>query len=45
MSGFTGATLIMHSPVDQVVGIDNAEKIYHAARHPKSFIGSSQLRV
>ncbi len=32
------ALMVMHSPVDQVVGIDNAEKIYVAARHPKSFV-------
>lgn len=38
LGDFTGATLVMHSPVDQVVGLDNAEKIYAAARHPKSFI-------
>jgi len=30
--------LIFHSPVDQVVGIDNAALIYKAARHPKSFV-------
>ena len=30
--------LICHSPTDSVVGIDNAEKIYHAAKHPKSFV-------
>jgi len=30
--------LIMHSPEDQTVGIDEAAKIYMAARHPKSFI-------
>ncbi|HYH78481.1 MAG TPA: alpha/beta fold hydrolase [Longimicrobium sp.] len=30
--------LILHSPVDQVVGIDNATKIWMAARHPKSFV-------
>ena len=30
--------LICHSPTDSVVGIDNAQKIYHAARHPKSFV-------
>lgn len=35
---FRGATLILHSPIDQVVGIDNAEAIYRAARHPKSFV-------
>lgn len=32
------ALLIMHSPVDAMVGIDNASKIFLAARHPKSFI-------
>lgn len=32
------ALLIFHSPVDQTVGIDNAEKIFVAAKHPKSFI-------
>jgi putative redox protein len=32
------ALLIMHSPVDSVVGIKEAEKTYKAARHPKSFI-------
>lgn len=31
------ALLILHSPQDNIVGIDNAEKIYMAARHPKSF--------
>lgn len=30
--------LIMHSPSDKVVGIDNAAKIYQAAMHPKSYI-------
>lgn len=30
--------LILHSPQDNTVGIDNAEKIYKAAKHPKSFI-------
>ncbi len=32
------ALLVLHSPVDEVVGIDNAAQIYKAARHPKSFI-------
>lgn len=32
------ALLIFHSPVDQVVSIDEAARIYEAARHPKSFI-------
>jgi len=30
--------LIFHSPVDQIVGIDNAAHIYKLAKHPKSFI-------
>lgn len=32
------ALLAMHSPVDGMVGIDNARQIFEAARHPKSFI-------
>lgn len=32
------ALLIMHSPIDEVVGIDSASRIFGAARHPKSFI-------
>ena len=30
--------LVLHSPVDEVVGIDEARKVYEAARHPKSFV-------
>lgn len=37
-AAFRGATLVMHSPLDEVVGIDNAERIYDATRHPKSFV-------
>lgn len=32
------ALLILHSPVDTVVPIDNAASIFAAARHPKSFV-------
>lgn len=32
------ALLILHAPLDQVVGIDNATAIFRAARHPKSFL-------
>jgi putative redox protein len=32
------ALLVMHSPVDDTVGIDNATRIFIAAKHPKSFI-------
>jgi putative redox protein len=30
--------LILHSPLDEVVSIDHAARIYKAARHPKSFV-------
>lgn len=30
--------LVMHAPRDTIVGIDNASRIFAAARHPKSFI-------
>ncbi len=32
------ALLILHSPLDEVVGIENAAAIFAAARHPKSFL-------
>ncbi|WP_378184122.1 alpha/beta fold hydrolase [Aquimarina sp. SS2-1] len=32
------ALLVLHSPQDTTVGIRNAEEIYHAAKHPKSFV-------
>jgi uncharacterized OsmC-like protein/pimeloyl-ACP methyl ester carboxylesterase len=32
------ALLVMHSPTDDTVGIDNATHIFIAARHPKSFV-------
>ena len=32
------ALLIFHSPVDSIVGIENAAEIFQLARHPKSFI-------
>ncbi|MCY1489616.1 Serine aminopeptidase, S33 [compost metagenome] len=30
--------LILHAPLDQTVGIENASDIFHAAKHPKSFV-------
>ncbi len=30
--------LVLHSPVDTTVNIDEAERIYRAAHHPKSFV-------
>lgn len=35
------ALLIMHSPTDDTVGIDNATSIFVAAKHPKSFVSLS----
>jgi uncharacterized OsmC-like protein/pimeloyl-ACP methyl ester carboxylesterase len=32
------ALLVFHSPVDAIVGIENAGKIFAAAKHPKSFV-------
>lgn len=37
-AAFTGALLILHSPIDNSVGIEHAETLYRAARHPKSFV-------
>lgn len=30
--------LLLHSPIDQVVGIENVTRMYLAAKHPKSFV-------
>jgi uncharacterized OsmC-like protein/fermentation-respiration switch protein FrsA (DUF1100 family) len=35
------ALLIMHSPTDDTVGIENATNIFVAAKHPKSFVSLS----
>jgi putative redox protein len=32
------ALLVMHAPTDDTVGIDNATKLFVAAKHPKSFV-------
>jgi uncharacterized OsmC-like protein/pimeloyl-ACP methyl ester carboxylesterase len=32
------ALLVFHSPTDEVVGIENATRIFTAAKHPKSFV-------
>ncbi len=36
------ALLILHSPLDQQVSIENAAKIFAAAKHPKSFVSLDQ---
>ena len=33
-----GSLLVMHSPVDNTVGVEHAAGIFQAARHPKSFV-------
>ncbi|MBR0836283.1 OsmC family protein [Bradyrhizobium manausense] len=38
VTGLYKALLIMQSPVDDTVGIDNATRIFVAAKHPKSFV-------
>ncbi|OAF11243.1 bifunctional alpha/beta hydrolase/OsmC family protein [Bradyrhizobium neotropicale] len=38
ITGLHKALLVMHSPVDDTVGIDNATKIFISAKHPKSFV-------
>jgi putative redox protein len=32
------ALLVFHSPVDEIVDVDNARQIFEAARHPRSFV-------
>jgi putative redox protein len=32
------ALLVMHSPTDETVGVDNATRLFVAAKHPKSFV-------
>ncbi|MGH1369293.1 MAG: bifunctional alpha/beta hydrolase/OsmC family protein [Maritimibacter sp.] len=38
ITSLNAALLVMHAPRDSVVGIDNAEEIFKAAKHPKSFV-------
>lgn len=37
--GLRRALLILHSPTDELVSVDNARRIFEAALHPKSFVG------
>lgn len=32
------ALLVMHAPLDETVGLDNAARLFQMAKHPKSFI-------
>ena len=38
IAGLGRPLLIFHSPVDEIVGVENAAQIFQAARHPKSFV-------
>ena len=38
IAGLHKALLVMHAPTDDTVGIDNATRIFVAAKHPKSFV-------
>ncbi|MFQ6552811.1 alpha/beta fold hydrolase [Aestuariibius insulae] len=38
IQGLKAALLILHSPIDATVGIENASEIFLAAKHPKSFV-------
>jgi uncharacterized OsmC-like protein/alpha-beta hydrolase superfamily lysophospholipase len=38
IAGLRKALLVFHSPTDDLVGIDNASRIFGAAKHPKSFL-------
>ena len=38
IAGLGKALLVFHAPRDTVVGIDNAARIFQAAKHPKSFV-------
>lgn len=42
IAGLKRALLVFHAPLDQTVGIDNAGKIFLAAKHPKSFVSLDQ---
>jgi alpha-beta hydrolase superfamily lysophospholipase len=39
IGGLRRALLVIHSPHDEVVDIDNAREIFDAARHPKAIVG------
>ncbi len=38
VAGLRRALMVLHSPIDQTVGIENAAEIFTAAKHPKSFV-------
>lgn len=38
IANLRAALLVLHSPLDQTVSIDNAAQIFSTAKHPKSFV-------
>ena len=42
IAGLRRPLLILHSPIDNTVGVDNAADIFIEARHPKSFVSLDQ---
>ncbi len=42
LNAMKAALLVMHTPVDKIVSIDDAQAIFMAARHPKSFVSLDQ---
>lgn len=38
VAGLRRPLLVLHSPLDNTIGIDNARRLFEAARHPKSFV-------
>lgn len=38
VAGLDASLLLLHSPVDDTVGIDDAGELFRAARHPRSFV-------
>jgi len=38
VASLSKALLVLHSPTDDTVGVDNASRIFLAAKHPKSFV-------
>lgn len=42
LASMKAALLVMHTPGDNIVSIDDAQAIFTAARHPKSFVSLDQ---
>lgn len=38
IAGLDAALLVLHAPLDATVGVENASRIFMAAKHPKSFV-------